>query len=401
LAASVPFFVVSVVLGLLTAWSGIWYMQGQLKTPAVVDVGGFFSRLALAGQTLSFYFAKTFWPVGPLPIYPKWKVDPSSPLQYLPWLLVAGAIYWLWRRRQTWGRHVLLGLGFFALLLGPFLGFQPISYMSFTWVMDHFLYVPVIGLIGIVVAGIEDVDARLATSVHPVSTGILTVLMGLMAYESHWYAAAFTNEETFWTYAIDRNPGAWLAYDSLGKIGLMAGESKQAKEYFGTVIRLNPDLGEPYLNLATAFVQLGQMPEAVEAFNQALKRDPYSPEANNDLGILLAQTGHTPEAIGHFEKALHGHPFYADAHINLGNTLLQAGRTSEAIEQFQAAILINPSYAPAHDNLGFAFAQAGRVPEAMEQYQQALQINPDDDKARDSLAKLQQSQMQPSTPAKP
>jgi Tfp pilus assembly protein PilF len=395
LLASEPFFVVSVTLGLITAWSGSWYMQGQLKNPAVVDIGGFLFRLALAGQTLSFYFTKCFWPLGPLPIYPQWKIDPSSPLQFLPWLVLACLACWLWRKRQGWGRHALLGLGFFVLMLGPFLGFIPISYLSFTWVMDHFLYVPIIGLIGIVVAGIECLDARLATAVHPFSTGLLTVILGLLAFESHWYASAFTSEETFWTYTTDHNPGAWLAHNNLGKVLLLDGEPEQAREHFETVIRLKPDLGEPYGNLATALAQLGRIPEATEAFRQALKRDPYSPEANNGLGILLAQTGHTPEAIGHFQMALHRHPFYADAHLNLGNTLLQAGRPAEAIEQFQAAIQINPSYGPAYDNLGIAFAQAGRIPEAVEQFQKALEINPGDDKARESLAKLQTLMMQP------
>jgi Flp pilus assembly protein TadD len=400
LLAAAPFFVISVILGLITKWSGVWYMQSQLKNPTVVEIGGFFSQLALAGQTLSFYFTKCFWPVGPLPIYPQWKIDPSSPVQFLPWLVLAGMAYWLWRRRQSWGRHVLLGLGFFILTLGPFLGFVSISYMSFTWVMDHFLYVPIIGLIGIVVAGIERVDARLAAPVHPFSTGILTVIMGLLAFESHWYASAFTGEETFWNYTIDRNPEAWLAHNNLGKILLLVGDPKQAREHFETVIRLKPEFGEPYCNLGTAFVQLGRIPEAIEAFNQALKRDPYSPEANNDLGIVLAETGQTAEALGHFEQALHGHPFYAEAHNNMGNTLLLAGRIAEAIEQFQAAIQSDPSYAAARDNLGMVLAQSGRAAEAGEQFRQALQINPDDDKARQGLAKLQQLEMQQNAPGK-
>ena len=400
LLASAPFFVISVILGLITTWSGIWYLQGQLKALAVVEIGGFFSRLALAGQTLSSYFTKCFWPVGPLPIYPQWKIDPSSPVQFLPWLVLAGVAYWLWRKRQSWGRHVLLGLGFFILTLGPFLGFTPISYMSFTWVMDHFLYVPIIGLIGIVVAGIERVDARLATSVHPFSTGILTVIMGLLAFESHWYAAAFTGDETFWNYTIDRNPEAWLAHNNLGKVLLQVGEPEQAKEHFDTVIRLKPELAEPYCNLGAAFVQLGRIPEAVEAFHQSLKRDPNAPEAHNNLGILLAQTGHTAEALGHFEQALRKHPFYAEAHNNMGNTLLLAGRTSEAIEQFQASVQSDPSYVAARDDLGLALAQSGHITEAAEQFRQALQINPNDDKARDGLAKLQQVEMQQNAPGK-
>lgn len=398
--ASAPFFVISVILGLVTKWCGEYYMQSQLKNPAVIEIGGFFSRLALSGQTLAFYFTKCFWPAGPLPIYPQWKIDPSSPLQFVPWLVLAGAVYWLWRRRESWGRHVLLGLGFFILILGPFLGFVPISYMSFTWVMDHFIYVPIIGLIGIVVAGIERVDARLAAPVHPFSTGILTVIMGLLAFESHWYAAAYTDAETFWTYTVDHNPGAWGAHDNLAQALLQVGEPEKAREHFETAIRLKPELAAPYCDLAAALVQLGRNSEGMESLRQALQRDPNSAEAHNDLGVMLAQSGRMTEALAEFETALRHRPHYVDAYNNIGNALFQLGRTSDAIEQFGMAIQIDPSNVPAHDDLGLALEQAGRVRDAEDQFRRSLEINPGDDKARDNLARLLQLEAQPGAPGK-
>jgi tetratricopeptide (TPR) repeat protein len=392
--ASVPFFAISLLLSFVTQWSGTVYLHNQLKNPAAVDIGGVFFRLALSGQTLANYFAKCFWPVGPIPIYPQWKVDPSSPISYLPWLVLAGVCFWCWRNREGWGRHVLLGLGFFILFLGPFLGFLPISYLSFTWVMDHFLYVSIIGIIGLVVAGIETIDARLATAVHPISTGILTVIMGLLAFESHWYASAFTNQETFWTYTVERNPGAWLAQNNLGKILLQSGQPDKARERFVMAIRSNPEVGEPYCNLGTALAGMGQIPAAIDAFKQSLQRDPYSPETHNDLGIVLAQSGHTEEALANFQLALKSHPLYTETYNNRGNTFLQAGRIPEAIKEFQTALQIDPSYVAAHDDLGLALEQSGRIPEAMEQYQLALQFSPEDEKARENLGRLEKLQVQ-------
>jgi Flp pilus assembly protein TadD len=393
--ASLPFFSISVIFSLLTTWSSIWYMQSQFKVNAAVYIGGFFSRLALSGQTLAFYFAKCFWPVNLMPIYPQWKVDPSAPIQFLPWIVLAALMVALWCRRKSWGRHVLLGLGFFILMLGPFLGFVGISYLSFTWVMDHFLYVPIIGIIGLVVAGIEDIDARLPSVYHPVSTGLITVIVALLAFKAHWYASAFTGDETLWTYTLDRNPGAWLAHSNLGKILLKEGEPEQARQHFERVIASQPDLGESYCDLGVALVQLGRFPEAVTAFNQALKRDPYSPEANNNFGILLAQMGRTDDAILHFTFALHRHPRYTDAHINLGNALLLAGHASEAIEQFQTAIGIDPDSLSAHDDLALALENNGHAADAENEYRQALQINPNDAKALQGLDRLQKAQTPP------
>ena len=52
----------------------------------------------------------------------------------------------------------LLGKSFLA----PFLGFLNISYMNFTWVMDHFLYIPMLGIIGLAVAAASQVDRQLS-----------------------------------------------------------------------------------------------------------------------------------------------------------------------------------------------------------------------------------------------
>ncbi len=101
-------------------------------------------------------------PIGLLPIYPRWNIDPPTLPQFFPLIIVAGVICYLLIRRKTWGRHALLGLGFFALNLAPFLGLKAISYMLYTWVMDHFLYLPMIGLIGLAIAAFDDLGRKLS-----------------------------------------------------------------------------------------------------------------------------------------------------------------------------------------------------------------------------------------------
>ena len=385
--ASIPFFVISLVLGLVTILCGSLYRQHEFETPPVVEIAGFFSRVTLAGQTLSFYFAKCFFPVGPLPVYPQWKIDPSSPIQFLPWLVLIGVLYVLWKERSSWGRHLLLGVGFFILLLVPFLGFISVSYMSFTWVMDHFLYIPIIGLIGIVVAGFESTDGLLSTRFHP-GSGILPVMVGLLAVEAHWYAEAFTSNETLWTYTVERNPDSWLARDDLGNALRQAGELDKARMQYEYALKLNPDLPDLYSNLASVLAPLGRVPEAVEALNQALERDPDHPEANNNLGIILAKSGYISEALIHFEKALSRRPLYAVAHNNMGNTLLQVGRTSEAVDQYAFTVTIRPDFVGAHCNMGIALEKLGRISEAEEQFQIVLNLDPQNTIAQDHMEKL-------------
>src|ERR1700677_2120252 len=135
--AAIPFLVISLVLAYVTLWAGQVYAQtgddsadDRADTPVI---GGLAARVALAGTTLAFYLWRWFWPFWNVPVYPQWKIDPPTLLNWVPWILCAIFVGWLWQRRQKWSRHVLLGFGFFALFLLPFSGLKSISYMKASW----------------------------------------------------------------------------------------------------------------------------------------------------------------------------------------------------------------------------------------------------------------------------
>lgn len=314
LMAATPFLLVSLVLGLTTIEVGNWFREAHLQPTDPVPIGGPLARLALAGTSLAFYFFAWAWPVNPLPNYPKWTVDPPSPVEFLPWLILGVVISFCWIKRATWGRHVLLGLGFFLITLAPFIGFNSVTYMKFTWVMDHFLYLPMIGLIGLAIAGLEQIDRRLPPTWM---AGILAAVLALLTLESHWYAGMFIGQEDLWTYTLEHNPSAWLARNNLGNV------------LFST----------------------GRVHEAIEQYQQALRVNPDLVETNNNLGLALNHTGQPAEAISHFERALKVNPHFALAHVNLANTLSQLGRIPEAIDHYEQALKIEPENSEARKQL--------------------------------------------------
>ncbi len=244
LEASVPFFVVSLVLGAVTVFAEKHYFAVRLEQE--VAPLGFVSQLACAGLAISFYFSNCFWPVGLMPIYPKWDVRDPSLFQYLPWAVLAVALGWLWWRRERFGRHVLLGLGYFLINLAPFMGFATSGYMMFTWVMDHFLYVPIIGLIGVTVAALEQIDKAIRESrARSFEWAYIAVIAGglaLLAMKSHRYARNFTNLETLWTFAAaERFPESAEAQRNFAMALLHDGRLKEAAERFEAVLRIDPN----------------------------------------------------------------------------------------------------------------------------------------------------------------
>src|ERR1019366_2008308 len=108
-----------------------------------------------------------------------------------------------------------LGFGFFLLNLLPALGFARMTFMNISWVADHFVYLPMIGMIGLFVLGVEACHRRLPAFQQPFLSFAVIALCGLLACGSRLCAAHWEGAEALWSYTIDRNPGAWMAQFNL------------------------------------------------------------------------------------------------------------------------------------------------------------------------------------------
>jgi len=303
-----PFFALTLTLGLTNVFVGQWFRISHLEPATNPDIGGPLSRLVLAGQSLAFYFTKAVFPIDLIPIYPKWPVQPASPWAYVPWVVVIGAFAFCWMRRATWGRHALLGGGFFLINLLPFLGLNSVTYMGFTWVMDHFLYLPMIGLVGLAVAALEGLDAQLSPPARPWLVGGIALVFALLALESETYAGVFIGPEKLWTYTLAHNPTSWLAHNNLGDVDLETGRTADAITQFKEALRSNPTSIEAHTNLGFAYELSGRMPEALAQYLEALRYSPHFALTQAHLGHLYETLGLIPEAISHDEDALRANP---------------------------------------------------------------------------------------------
>jgi hypothetical protein len=289
-----PFALVSVVLSLTTIACDAWYYTNHDRLAQVIPLGGVLQRTALIGQTLSVYFTHCFWPVGLLPIYPQWHVDGSSLLSFLPWPIFAGVLFLLWRKRSGWGRHALFGLAFFTLFLLPFLGFLSVSYMSSTWIMDHFLYVPLIALIALVVAAIDGLERQIPPARRVGATGAVTVLVALLAFEAHAYTTVYTDETSLWSYTLDHYPDSWLGHYNLGNALFLGGDIPAATAEYRLALENNPNSVMAHNNLGIALAQQNQLAEARVQFEAAQKLAPHLASPRNNLEKLRSLQAPAP-----------------------------------------------------------------------------------------------------------
>ena len=198
-----PMFLVSLVLGIVT----IQYQHGRAIGLEELPVGGIASRIAIAGMAILFYLATIVWPVNLLPIYPRWDVEPPQAWQFLPGLVIGGAAWWLWtNRREIWARHAILAFGFFLLMIAPVLGFVDISYMRITWVADHFLYLPMIGPLVLIVAGVTTWLETRADRERSVFTAMAGGVLFFLAVNAFFYAISWQDEEHLWEHTPRLKP---------------------------------------------------------------------------------------------------------------------------------------------------------------------------------------------------
>jgi tetratricopeptide (TPR) repeat protein len=370
LAASLPFFAISLALGAATLW---FQHNRAMPGEQSVHLGGFTARAAQAGLAGAFYLSKCLWPLGLLPIYPRGPAGPAVLTALLPWGVLAIALGWLWTRRTSWGRPVLFGLGWFLFNLAPVLGFIPMAYQRVTGVADHFAYLSLLGPIGLATAGLGQwygSGRTRAAVVWPVSAGGL-VVAGL-AVQSHAYAAIFRDEESFWTYTVRYNPDAWIAQSGLGKIRLEQGRLTEAQADFQRALQLEPDSAEVEANLGTAYFRMGDAVEAMAHLEQAVRIDPGFAGAYYDQGVVLLQTGQPAAAAQRFTVALRLNPNHAGSQNNLGLALARLGRPADAVPHYQSALRLKADFPEAWLNLGNAYFNLGKMTEAIGCYEAAL-----------------------------
>ena len=370
-APTVPFFLVAVadayfLIIYLRHGVGEQFIPGLLGGPTVL--GSVIGRTACAGMSLIFYFSKCVLPMDLLPIYPQWEVNhPAFTLEFilkfLPWPVMAFGFWWLWNRReQPWARTAFFGFGFFFLNLLPFVGWRPISFMRFGWVMDHFLYVPILGLIGLAAAAASDLYDRIprtATALRITTISAAVVIVAVFTLGSHLYAVDFVDRLTYWTYECDHNWVAWPAHNNRGNQLLDNASVAERKGYHAEASEL--------------------FAESKKEFQIALMLNPVYTEAHNNLGYILSREGDFKDAEAEFRTALSYTPDFESAQLNLKNVL-----------QLETLLSYNQQ--------AIALVQLGKYKEAEAIFRQVLQYQPDNQAAQQNLSHVLELEAAPAPP---
>ncbi len=376
-----PWFAAGAVFGLFTAW-----VEHRVVGARGADFElGLIERVLLAGRVSWFYLGKLVWPAELIFIYPRWDVSASVWWQWLFPAALLGALALAWRMRD-WSRAPLAAGLFFLGSLFPTMGFFNVYAFQFSFVADHWQYLPMLGPIALFAGGAVWFAERLAREQRLLAGAAGVTLCALLGGLSWLQSGLYRDIETFYRRTLAANPDSWMGRNNLGLLLLDAGRADEALTQLREAARLKPRHAEVANNLGAAWRATGHAAASLTEFRRATELKAGYVEAEFNLALALAESGAAGEAEEHYRRVLALRPAHAKAANNLGNLLLAERDAAGAIELFRVALAAAPDFADAHHNLGVAFFAQRRAAEAAPELRRALELDPARDVSRWLLA---------------
>jgi protein O-mannosyl-transferase len=383
-----PFFILGIAAAVCTGWMEREFSgaKGEGFEFSTID------RVLIAGRAFWFYLGKILWPSNLSLIYPRWNVSAAVWWQYLFPIAALILFAMVWALRRRW---LLSGLLFFALTLFPILGFFNVRLFTFSFAADHFQYLPIIGIVTPLSAGVAVLLGRLRGWEQTVGSAFCLIVVGVLTILTWQHSHMFQDSETCYRMVLERNPDAWAAHNNLGHCLLQKGLVDEASAHFQKVLELDPNDSSARVgarvNLGNALNVEGRLDESIGQFETALQIRPDA-RAYNGLGSALRQKGRLNEAIASYEKALEMAPRSALICQNLALILATCPDPSlrdgpKAVELAERADRLSGGGDPGVVHaLAAAYAQTGQFSKAVATARRALGLATDEGET--SLADL-------------
>ena len=333
--------------------------------------------LATEPGVIVHYLRLAFWPSGLCLDY-NWPAAKTLAAVLLPAILLLTLLVltiWALVKTPAWG---FLGAWFF-LILAPTSSFLPVQGAA---AFEHRMYLPLLAVIGSVVAGAclagQWLARRRIASLATLGTGgaclaaCAAVALGAATFQRN---ATFRSDLSIWRDTVAKAPGSYRAHTNLGVVLAGHGQFNEAVNEYHRALDVMPDDYETHYNLGNALAHGRQFDEAVAEYRRTLDINPNYVGAEINLGLALAGHGEVDEAIVHYKKALKIQPRRADAHFNLANALAGRGNGDEAILHYREALEIQPADFDTQHDLANLLARRGQFDEAIEHYRKALEID--------------------------
>jgi protein O-mannosyl-transferase len=382
---TVPFFLIAIVLGLIT----IWFQNRGIGEEEII-LGPFTRRLTNAGMAIWWYAKQVFAPIRLMVVYPQWRFDPPALADWLPLIALTAVLLLLWRRRFG---GLLFAFAYFIIALLPVIGFVRMLYArSGALVADHLQYFADISLIALFSAGVAHLWSTGRREIRIATATIILLLLGLMGSYTWARAGVYRDEQTLWQDNFSKNPNTWQGHNRVGQFLFTQEKFAEAAPHFERAVQLKPELADNYNLLGLVYCRLERFEEGIAQYRKGLQLKEEKPATAQtvstatmrvNLANALTLTGNT------FSDLARAASDQGDTAAAEADTKEANARFTEAIEQYEKALAIEPEHPAIHRNLGILLAQLGRNEEAIVHLRKVLQLVPNEPSARETLEAIE------------
>ncbi len=228
-------------------------------------------------------------------------------------------------RRPNWSRIRLGLIWYVAFLVPSFLSLLIRTRENVPFVLEHRLYLPLVGLVLVLAETPLFNRERRSTETSRLLNATPWVLIGLLAVQTFCYARTFRDADRFWESAMRSSPRHPLAHLNTGYLHFEAGRTAAAERSYRTALALNPE--------------------------QLL--------VNNNLGVLYLRDESFVPAAEHFLREIELNPTFPEPYFSLGNINYRAGNEAEAIRLWERTLTLQDRHRGALHNLAQVYHRRG------------------------------------------
>ena len=287
---------------------------------------------------------------------------------------------------------------FFAVTLSPVLGFVHYGFMQYSLVADRFQYLAGIGVMAVIIGAAVHGASRLSGGLRIGGTGLLIVLLAILATTTWRQADLYRDDVTFFNHIVSLNPKARHAHRNLSQGLIKAGRLEEALAAARIAAEQRPDEARSYTLLGQILANLKRLDEAEENFRRALEIDPSRKKEIRSLaflGRMSWQWDRLQAAEKFLSRALELDPGNREALEYLARSYLSRKRYHEALDMYRKLAEVDPGNATTHNNIAGILYYLGQSEAAVRSFERALSLDPTLDEARTGLEEARKTLQQP------
>ncbi len=292
-----------------------------------------------------------------------------------------------------WGVKELLSLGVIILLVGlaifSFKNYRLFSFGIFWFfltlsvessiipiedvIFEHRLYIPVIGIILILVYGLFLILSRKKISFFILAMMVITLLFGILTYTRN---EVWKTNYSLWKDTYEKSPDKARPNLNYGIAKLEQGDYRGAFELLTRTIKIDPRNMKAYFNRGNVRSYFKDYQGAIEDISIFISEHPDFADAYDGLGKAKLHSGDFSGAINAFNKAIEIDSFHDKAHFNRGTAKMFLQDYQGAILDFNKSMELNSSNPATYNFIGQSYVYMDRKKEAMEHFTKAIEVDP-------------------------